>query len=91
MNNKIRHFTILILFAALHSPAAFAYLDPGTGSLILQGLIAAIAGSILTIKLYWYKIKGMWQRLLHNKTDISNEQLEEYSDNNTDQKDNNHQ
>ena len=29
------------------------YLDPGTGSLILQALIAAIAGLSVAVKLYW--------------------------------------
>ena len=38
------------------SPHAAAYLDPGTGSMILQGLIAAIAVAGFTIKTYWYKI-----------------------------------
>lgn len=91
MKHKTRSFTLLILITALHSPAAFAYLDPGTGSLILQGLIAAIAGSILTIKLYWYKIKGIWQRLLHNKNNTNSEQAGEFSDNSTDSKDESHQ
>lgn len=39
---------------------AFAYLDPGTGSMILQGIIAGIAVVGLTIKTYWYKIRGFF-------------------------------
>lgn len=80
-------FTLVILTTAIYSPAAFAYLDPGTGSLILQGLIAAIAGSILTIKLYWYKLKGFWEKLIQNKSDIGNEQLEELSERSNNLKD----
>ena len=34
---------------------AMAYLDPGTGSIILQGAIAGIAAAGFTIKLHWYK------------------------------------
>jgi hypothetical protein len=37
-----------------------AYLDPGTGSMILQGLIAGIAVSAFTIKAYWYKLRSMF-------------------------------
>jgi hypothetical protein len=37
------------LFAPLN---AYAYLDPGTGSILLQGLIAAIAGVAVTGRLY---------------------------------------
>ncbi|MCP4842410.1 MAG: hypothetical protein GY887_11825 [Halieaceae bacterium] len=42
------------------SQGAFAYLDPGTGSMILQGVIAAIAVVGFTIKSYWYKIRAFF-------------------------------
>ena len=45
----------LILLITCSLPAA-AYLDPGTGSMILQGLIAGIAVAWFTIKTYWYRI-----------------------------------
>lgn len=44
---------------SLSSPA-FAYLDPGTGSMILQGLIAAIAAGITFISLYYYRFKAFF-------------------------------
>ena len=31
---------------------AYAYLDPGTGSIILQALIAGVAGSLFVVKAY---------------------------------------
>lgn len=34
-----------------------AYIDPGTGSLIVQGIIGAIAAAGITLKLYWHKLK----------------------------------
>jgi hypothetical protein len=37
---------------------AFAYLDPGTGSLILQGLTAGVAGVLVVGKLYFAKLKS---------------------------------
>jgi hypothetical protein len=36
---------------------AYAYLDPGTGSYILQLVIAALLGASLAIKIYWGNIK----------------------------------
>ena len=42
----------------LMSPTAFAYLDPGTGSMIIKMAIAGILGALFTIKLYWYKFKA---------------------------------
>ena len=36
---------------------AFAYIDPGSGSLVIQIIIGALVGVGITIKLYWYKLK----------------------------------
>ena len=48
---------------------AYAYLDPGTGSMLIQGLIGAIAALGVTLKLYWHKIKLMFRG--RNKDDNS--------------------
>lgn len=56
-----------ILFALMMtagvSESAFAYIDPGTGSLLLQGLLAAIVGALAGIKFYWEKISNAFARL----------------------------
>ncbi len=39
---------------------AYAYLDPGTGSMILQGVLAAVAGSMFFLRTYWYKVKSFF-------------------------------
>ena len=36
---------------------AYAYLDPGTGSLVIQAVIGALVGVAITLKIYWYKLK----------------------------------
>ena len=36
---------------------SFAYIDPGTGSIILQALMGLIAAAIATISFYWSKFK----------------------------------
>ncbi|RIK99780.1 MAG: hypothetical protein DCC71_19815 [Proteobacteria bacterium] len=41
---------------------AQAYLDPGTGSLIIQTIIAAFVGTAFTAKLYWRRIKAYLSR-----------------------------
>ena len=46
----------MTVIAVLNSPA-HAYLDPGTGSMILQGIIGAVAGALVVLRLYWGKIK----------------------------------
>ena len=41
---------------------AFAYLDPGTGSIILQSLIAGIIGSMAFARMYWTRLKEIVRR-----------------------------
>ena len=41
---------------------SYAYLDPGTGSIIIQSLIAAIAAGAIVTKTYWYRIKTFFSK-----------------------------
>jgi hypothetical protein len=34
----------------------FAYLDPGTGSMLVQLLVGGVAAAAVTAKLYWHRI-----------------------------------
>lgn len=47
-----------ILFALLSAPlrSGLLYLDPGSGSFILQILIASLLGALFVVKAYWKKI-----------------------------------
>ena len=65
---------IVVILSLFGSADAHAYLDPGTGSLLIQGLIAAIAGSLFTIRLYWQKIKDFFVR----KADSDDEESDWY-------------
>ncbi len=47
----------IMLFASTGS--AHAYLDPGTGSILLQGVIGAIAGGLFIARMYWAKFKAI--------------------------------
>ena len=40
-----------------------AYIDPGTGSLIIQVLIASFVGALFMIKIYWKKVKAFFNKL----------------------------
>lgn len=53
---------ILLLLIAVFPFPAHAYLDPGTGSMIIHLLIGAIAGGLVTLKIYWAKVKGFINR-----------------------------
>jgi hypothetical protein len=43
----------------MSTSSAHAYLDPGTGSIILQVLLGGIAGIALALKLYWHKFLSL--------------------------------
>lgn len=46
------------------TPNAFAYLDPGAGSYVIQVLIASIIGGLVSIKIFWQKIKKFFSDFL---------------------------
>lgn len=51
---KLLIFSALVLMLVLNP--AHAYLDPGSGSAILQGIIGALAAIAITLKLYWHRL-----------------------------------
>ena len=59
----MKHDRVLIisygvfLLGTLVSSEAYAYIDPGSGSMIIQMLIGALVGVGITIKVYWHRIK----------------------------------
>ena len=70
--------SLIIFFLSLcfltFPKAAYAYLDPGTGSLIIQVIIATLVGVSFGIKMYWRKIKTFFisrfsKRKKHEKDD----------------------
>ncbi|MDD3731652.1 MAG: hypothetical protein PHU88_04675 [candidate division Zixibacteria bacterium] len=54
----------LVVFSYDH---AQAYIDPSTGSYILQLLLAGILGALFTLKLYWRRIKAAFAQLFSKK------------------------
>ncbi len=50
--------TLSAVFLMEAPTPAHAYLDPGTGSMMLQVLLGGIAGGLVIGRLYWQKIKS---------------------------------
>ena len=57
-------FAIVLFLFLFSEESAYAYIDPGTGSMILQAVLAAIVGSAVAIKIFWRKIKSLCLRLV---------------------------
>lgn len=63
---KMKLSAILVMIVAFFPNPAYAYLDPGTGSMLLSMVVAAIAGALVSIKMYWSKVSG-WLKSLSSK------------------------
>jgi hypothetical protein len=62
-----RLFACLVCLELAMSKPAYAYLDPGTGSFIIQMVIASVAGALFAVKTYFRQIKSFLSDLLSRK------------------------
>jgi len=46
----------LCLLGVLAPSTAYAYLDPGTGSAVIQMVVAGVLGALFVMKMYWRKL-----------------------------------
>ena len=44
---------------------AHAYLDPGTGSIILQAIVGAFAAFFTSIYIFWNKVKNFFKKIFN--------------------------
>jgi len=56
------------------------YLDPGTGSFIIQILLAGLLGLGVAVKVYWNKIRDFFSRNKSDSTLDTLDDLDEYGD-----------
>jgi len=57
---------LLLLSLLLAAPAA-AYIDPTTGGMLIQMLLAGLAGVGMVIGMFWSRIKDFLQGLFHRR------------------------
>lgn len=55
-------FLPAFLWFFLLSLPAQAYLDPGTGSMVLQMIIGGVLAVGYTVKVYWKRIRGFFRK-----------------------------
>ena len=58
----------LILTILFIPNLAYAYIDPGTGAILIQSLIATIALAASAIVVYWNKVLSWFNQLFQPKT-----------------------
>ena len=52
----------------------FAYLDPGSGSVILQAIAGGFAAVAVTAKLWWKRVTGIFRRNQDENTSATPEE-----------------
>jgi hypothetical protein len=58
-----KRFVIAFAVALLVIPAqAHAYLDPSSGSMLLQIAVGGILAGLVTLKMYWRKVRSAFRR-----------------------------
>ena len=50
---------VVVLLVAFEMPAV-AYLDPGTGSMLLQALLGGVAALGVIARLYWHRLTAVF-------------------------------
>lgn len=63
----------LLLWGVVIPVNAHAYLDPGTGALVLQLLAATVLGGLFFLKTFWHKVKSFLTALFGAKRDATTE------------------
>lgn len=53
---------LTVLTGSLFATDACAYLDAGSGSMLIQLLLGGLAGAAALIKIYWYKIVSFFKK-----------------------------
>lgn len=57
---RARALGLVVTICATYPVPSYAYLDPGTGSIILQSLLATIAVAFGVLRLYWQRFKAFF-------------------------------
>lgn len=61
--NPIDIVILLFVSVILLPEDVHAYLDPGTGSYVMQVVLASVLGALYSFKLFWARIKSFLKRV----------------------------
>lgn len=61
IRTRLACWALPVLFCILFPPPTYAYIDPGTGSYIVQVVIAGLLGALVSIRIYWARIKTFFK------------------------------
>ena len=62
--------TATVLLVSSITGNVHAYLDPGTGSMAIQMMLAAVVGALATVKVFWTRIRSFFFKPKREKRSI---------------------
>ena len=60
VNRALRITLVLVACLSIASPA-YAYLDPGTGSMLVSAALGVAAAVALAVKMFWYRLTAFFR------------------------------
>ncbi len=64
---KLAIYVAVLAMSMLFTNSAYAYIDPGTGSMIVQAIIAALVAIGASLGIFWNRVRSLFGRLLGRK------------------------
>lgn len=62
-------YVIIVMGLMTYNSPVYAYLDPGTGSVLIQGLIGVFAATVSFLSIYWHKVKAFFKKKFIRRND----------------------
>jgi len=66
--------SIIFLGIVMFAEPAFAYLDPGTGGMLIQIILGGLAGLAVAGKLFWHQLKSFFRPSRDDKPDSTSDE-----------------
>jgi quinol-cytochrome oxidoreductase complex cytochrome b subunit len=63
---KMRYAVFFILAVLLMPQKVYGYIDPGTGSMVIQVVVAIVLGAGVALRIFWSRITGLFFRKKHS-------------------------
>lgn len=60
---------VVAVLSLLFPRTTYAYIDPGTGSLIVQVLVGALVSGLAAVGIFWQRVKGFFGGLFNKQRD----------------------
>jgi len=69
VQSSLAHGASLAAVTVLTPSTAHAYMDPGTGMLIIHAIVGALVGGLISVKLFWRNLKEKFFSRSERKSD----------------------